>query len=533
MLNELVYCPRLFHLEWVQGEFERNAFVADGQAVHSRVDTEGQPLAADDAERPKVSRSVDLSSARLGLTGKIDLVESEGGEVRPVDYKRGKKPDVPEGAWEPERVQLCAYGLLLREHGFTCRGGVLYFAGSRQRVELAFDDALVARTLGAVEEARRAIAALPPPLVASSKCGGCSLNGICLPDETNLLTARGEGAVRAMWTRRDNDQPLYVQGQGFRVGVDHDVLAVKDRDGKRAATARLGDTSHVVLQGNVQVSAQALAALFERDIPVAWMSYGGWLSGMAEGLGHRNIELRRAQFRAADEPARCLAAARALVRNKILNHRTLLRRSGAVEGRLLRSLAELASSALEAASLERLLGLEGTAARFFFEGFREMLCDGLAFDFERRNRRPPADPINALLSFAATLLAKDVAIAVRTVGLDPFLGFYHQPRYGRPALALDLMEPFRPLVCESVVLTAVNTGVVTREDFVSGATGVALNVEGRRRFLRAYERRMGEELSHPVFGYRLSYRRTIEVHVRLFARWLMGELPEPPELRTR
>jgi CRISPR-associated protein Cas1 len=157
----------------------------------------------------------------------------------------------------------------------------------------------------------------------------------------------------------------------------------------------------------------------------------------------------------------------------------------------------------------------------------------MAFDFDGRNRRPPRDPVNALLSLAYSLLAKDLTIVLQAVGFDPFLGFYHRPRYGRPALALDLMEEFRPLVADSVVLNAVNTGVIQRGDFVGRGGAVSLGHAGRGRFLRVYERRMDELVTHPVFGYRISYRRVLEVQARLLGRFLAGEIPEYPGFQTR
>jgi CRISPR-associated protein Cas1 len=157
----------------------------------------------------------------------------------------------------------------------------------------------------------------------------------------------------------------------------------------------------------------------------------------------------------------------------------------------------------------------------------------MAFDFDGRNRRPPRDPVNALLSLGYALLTKDLTIKLLAVGFDPYMGFYHQPRYGRPALALDVMEEFRPLVVDSAVLTAINTGVVQPTDFIRRAGAVALTSAGRARFLGAYERRMDEEITHPLFGYRVSYRRILEVQVRLLARHLGGELDEYPPFLTR
>ena len=155
------------------------------------------------------------------------------------------------------------------------------------------------------------------------------------------------------------------------------------------------------------------------------------------------------------------------------------------------------------------------------------------FRFEHRNRRPPRDPVNAMLSFAYALLAKDWTIALAAAGLDPLLGFYHQPRFGRPALALDMMETFRPLVADSTVLWVVNNGVVTPGDFIARAGGVALKDHARREFIHAYERRVDVLVTHPVFNYRISYRRVFEVQARLLGRRLTGEIVQFPEFLTR
>jgi len=272
---------------------------------------------------------------------------------------------------------------------------------------------------------------------------------------------------------------------------------------------------------------------------VCYFFAGGWFYGITRGLDHRNVELRRLQYRAAEDAGTSLGLARQIVAGKIRNCRTLLRRNAdAPPAHDLRRLRELIDGAAAADSMATLLGLEGTAARIYFGHFGALLKpsagDGpMELDFDGRNRRPPRDPINALLSLAYSLLAKDLTITLTTVGFDPLLGFYHRPRYGRPALALDLMEEFRPLIADSVVLSAVNNGVVQPGDFVRRGGAVALGNAGRARFLRAYERRMDELITHPVFGYRISYRRVLEVQARLLARYLAGEIPAYPTFATR
>jgi CRISPR-associated protein Cas1 len=337
---------------------------------------------------------------------------------------------------------------------------------------------------------------------------------------------------------RDDALPLYVQSSGARVGKRGDELVVSLRDGTRE-TARIGNTSHVALFGHVQISTQALQELCTHGITVSYLSSGGWLYGITRGMDHKHIDLRRLQFATAADPARCLALARRLTAVKIRNARTLVRRNAdAAPADTIDRLKGLIGAAESAASLESLLGIEGTAARMYFDAFATMLhppdaAAGLAFDFDGRNRRPPRDPVNALLSFGYAMLVKDVAVALIAVGFDPYLGFYHQPKYGRPALALDLMEEFRPLIVDSVVLTAINNGAITHDHFIRRGGAVALTPAGRTAFLRAYERRMDELVSHPVFGYRISYRRVLEVQIRLLARHLSAELDEYPPFATR
>ena len=192
-------------------------------------------------------------------------------------------------------------------------------------------------------------------------------------------------------------------------------------------------------------------------------------------------------------------------------------------------------------ALDELLGIEGNAARIYFGAFDGMIKaddegggqDRFTFEFEGRNRRPPKDPVNALLSLAYSLLARDFTIACYAVGFDPLMGFYHQPRFGRPALALDLMEPFRPLIADSAVLSAINTRMVGLGDFIHAGAGVALNASGRKAFFRAYELRMDTLATHPLFGYRVSYRRMLEIQARLLARVMEGEIRDYPVFVTR
>ena len=546
MLVEFAYCPRLFHLMHVQGRWADNAFTEDGRNVHERVDGAEDLLPVPTGDpgdaAPSVGRSISLSSLRWGLTGKMDLVETDGDEAVPIEYKRGQVPDNPERSWEPERIQLMAQGLLLREAGYRCERGVLYFAASRTRVEIALDSNLLTRTLDLLAQAQASTEREeePLPLDHSRKCQGCSLAGICLPDETRLLMGTGpqdEAGIRRLYPPRDDALPLYVQEQGAMVGKTGDNLKVT----KAKATlleAHLIDVSQVVLCGSVQITASALHLCAEVGIPVVHLSMGHWFYGITQGMGLRNAYDRAAQFRQAANPGFCLKLAQAIVAAKGQNQRTLLRRNGRdlAEGTL-EHMAQLLRQVGRTANLQELLGIEGMIARCYFGQFPQLLRprnpDEFPFDMEGRNRRPPKDPVNACLSFLYALLAKECTVALLSVGLDPHWGFFHQPRHGRPALALDLMEEFRAVVADSAVINAINTGMLAGNDFETNGVAWSLKAGGRKSLIKAFELRLDQLLTHPVFDYKVSWRRVIFVQAQLLARVLRGELPAYPGIVTR
>src|SRR5208283_463494 len=211
--------------------------------------------------------------------------------------------------------------------------------------------------------------------------------------------------------------------------------------------------------------------------------------------------------------------------------RTLLRRNHSGNPEIaLNEMARLAELASAASDPPTLLGIEGAAANVYFSHFAGMIkvlehAERADFIFTARNRRPPTDPINALLSFLYSLLVKETTVTLLSVGFDPYLGFYHRPKYGRPALSLDMMEEFRPLVADSTVLSLINNREICIADFIRRGPAVALKPEARKTVLRAFERRMDTLATHPIFGYSVSYRRILEIQTRLLARHISGEIP--------
>lgn len=658
MLNEFVFCPRLFYYEHVEGIFLHSADTKRGAAAHARVDKGGGdlpkgkkkkdegPRDTDEADSESGSaessganstvdgdetripdsagpvtaevihaRSVMLGSEALGVVAKLDLVEVTldasvpsdtpltASAVCPVEYKSGapREGDAGGELWDADRIQLGLQILLLRENGYRCSEGVVFYRQTRQRVRFVLsddDEAWIRQSIGAA----RACAAgpIPRPLDHSPKCPRCSLAPVCMPDETQFLQMAvpdeepsvpeaqlalpglaseaagmdpahladvlamddpswdsaqeprltrpvGEGEVRRLMAPDADTKVLYVNTPGVTVSRKGETIIVKDK-GEILGEVRIKDLHHVAVFGAAQISTALIQTLCEQEVPISYFSMGGWFYGLTRGHGLTNVFTRIRQFARAAEPHQALPLARLFVYGKIRNQRTLLMRNHVEPPRLaLQALKHAASASLVASSLATLLGIEGAAALVYFRNFSGMIkgpqeeddIPGLEesaengvrdaqaefnFDFKTRNRRPPRDPVNALLSLAYSLLARDCTVAALAVGFDPYIGLYHQPRFGRPALALDIMEEFRPLIADSAVLTAINNRMIAPADFVQAGDAVNLTPGGRKRFFLAYEKRMSDTITHPLFDYKVSYRRAIELQFRLLARTLTGEI---------
>ncbi|GAB05115.1 CRISPR-associated endonuclease Cas4/Cas1 [Gordonia amarae] len=539
MLNEYVYCPRLFYFEWVDKRWAPSHDTEHGSFVHRAVDKRAGslPEPEDVGNGVKVT-ALQIESHALGLVAVLDRVDDGGdGTLIPVDTKKGK-PSESGAPWSADVVQLYAQAALLRDAGYEVDRGVLYYAEINRRITIPIGDVEVAAAIELADEAREVAARPTPPLplVASNRCPRCSLVGLCMPDETNALLRRDDEPPRRIVPRDPDARPVYVTTPGAAVGIKGGRLRVVQK-GAAPVEVRLIDVAQLCVYGSVQVSTQVLTELWSRGVPVLWFSYNGWLRGWAQGEMSKYVQLRIAQAQVSEQ--RSLAIATAIVAGKIKNSRTLLRRNARTDvSPQLSALAGMAESARSAASAAELLGIEGAAARVYFGEFSGMVSDSNAelaeeFDTNGRRRRPAPDPINALLGYVYALLVKDVVAVCLAVGLDPYIGVYHKPRYGRPALALDLMEEFRPLLADSAILSMLNNGEVTSGDFERRSRGCWLTLQGRRKVIRAYERRLDVQVTHPVFRYKISYRRVLDVQARILAGVLIGELRQYTPMVTR
>lgn len=560
---EYAYCPRLFYYMQVEGVFLPSSDTEKGVAIHRRVD---KPSAAvdddgeshEDPERPKVVRSLVLTSKALALTATLDLTEISGQVAVPVEYRKGRPkrismvspPDDPgeadepvlsqSEAWPTDRVQVGLQAILLEEAGYTVSEAVIYYAEDKLRLRIPVDGVLKAEALATLENAKEcAKGSRPLPLVNDPRCVRCSLQPICLPDEVNhqrASTPSDDLTPRKIWPPRDDGIHIVAQQNGTKIGVNGMTLKVTDKNGQALRTVPLANIESLSLLGSVQMSTQAFHALADRGIPIAFLSAAGRMVAMVDPLDSVSAEVRRAQIRKLDRPEVCLELARALVSAKIMNQRTLLMRNHAsLPQSVAADLAREAEQARAAETLDGVRGHEGQAAAIYFANFAGMFKGALAaeFDANGRQRRPPPDPINACLSLAYTMLMHECVAGLRVARLEPSIGGFHISKPGRPALALDLMEPFRPLIADSVAVATFNRGELTEGHFLRTSAGCALTNDGRKAFFTAYGRRMDTEVKHPIFEYRLSYRRMIVLHARMIAAWLVGEVPTLAFLTTR
>ncbi len=541
-LHNFVYCPRLFYLQWVENLFVESADTAEGSHVHRKVDQPSHFQADVDLGDRASVRSLAIDSEDLGLTGVVDLVESTSQGLEVIDYKRGSpkigkdgKPEVKDN----DAIQVAAYALMLEESGEEIKSASVYYATDRRRVDVHLTGELFQRVRETIAEAQQVATSgiCPEPLRDDPRCLACSAYSICLPNESAYWSGIEDGKGKVL-------QPPRPQGDDGEILVVQDPEALVSRrggeiqvrvNGKIATKLPIAQIQAIYLYGAIQVSAQAIHSLLERSIPIGYFSAAGRFIGTTAGLPQSGIDARIGQSMIFRDRKLRVPIAREIVRAKIHNQRVLLMRNGDPPDSTLRELARLRDGCVESTTLESIRGREGAAAAAYFGHFKTML-KGTAFenfDFSGRNRRPPRDPVNALLSQGYSILAKELAGICHLVGLDPFVGCFHEPRYGRPALALDLMEEFRPLIADSVAISLLNRQELSLSDFSVSARGVFLGNSGRKQFWRAWFRRLDTEVKHPVFEYRLSYRRMLAVQVRQYWRVCRGDAEEYYGFTTR
>lgn len=526
-LHALAYCPRLFYLEEVEELYTQDAAVFAGRRLHTELEKQ------EDEEWEDLF----LVSEELGLRGRVDALQTRDRLLIPYEHKRGRchrdEQKQPQ-AWESDRLQILAYCCLIEASlNVEVREGRIRYHADNVLVKVPLTQEGRKAVSMAIEQARslRQSAYRPPVTDNERLCTRCSLAPVCLPEEARLVHNQEWQPVR-LFPKDDERQIIHVLEPGTRVGRSGEQLKITRRD-RSFETVAVQQVGQVVLHSFAQISSQALYFCGERGIGVHFISGGGRYMGSFEPKAG-SIQRRLGQYEALTQREVCLSLAKQLVSCRGRGQRQFLMRikrgwKQEVPQEILKAIAQmqkLIKQIERAESLATLLGLEGNLAALYFGALVYGLDESVPVElrFEGRNRRPPRDRFNALLSFGYALLIKDVMNGILTVGLEPALGFYHQPRSQAAPLALDLMEVFRVPLVDMVVVASINRQQWDiKEDFEVRGMQVWLSDAGRRKLVSLYERRKEESWKHPATGYSLTYRRLLELEVRLLEKEWSGE----------
>jgi CRISP-associated protein Cas1 len=524
--RSLAYCPRLFYLEEVEELYTQDAAVFAGRRLH--VELEKQ---ADEEWEDLL-----LESVELGIRGRVDALRTRERQVIPYEHKRGRShrdSDKQPQAWERDRLQILAYACLIEMAlQIPIAEGRIRYHADNVLVHVPLDDAGRAEVRQAITNARLLRQSTHRPPVADNErlCARCSLAPVCLPEEARLAHDREWQPIR-LFPADDERQVIHILEPGTCVGRTGDQLKITRRQ-QPVETVPVRQVGQVVLHSFSQISTQALHFCADQQIGVHFVSGGGRYVGSFDQR-RGSIQRRIRQFQALTQPQICLRLAQQLVICRGQGQRKFLMRGQrgleAIPAGLSQAIAQMKlilKQVPQAQSLASLLGLEGNLAALYFGAFPDLISESVdpKLRFDGRNRRPPQDRFNALLSFGYALLLKDVMNSVLAVGLEPALGFYHQPRTQAPPLALDLLEIFRVPLVDMPVMGSVNRGqwdVAT--DFDIRGQQVWLSDSGRRKFVKLYESRKEQMWKHPITGYSLTYRRLLELEVRLLEKEWSGE----------
>jgi CRISP-associated protein Cas1 len=526
-LHALVYCERLFYLEEVERLRIADAAVYAGRRLHVEIAQEE----ADSVER------LEFESGRLGLRGAVDVLRTRSGELIPYEHKRGRSAGTAGAreAWRTDQVQVGAYAMLVEEsHNRTIAEARVRYHADNVTVRIPIDENLRSQVRTAIERARALRTSIDRPPVTDNErlCARCSLAPACLPEEARLGGSQdADGDLVRLLPQHPDGQTVHVMESGASVGRSGHQLLVRGRE-EPDVRLPIGEVGQVVIHGYAQISAQALHACAERGIGVHWMTYGGNLAGsLAPSAASAQRHLR--QFKALTDEAQAVPLARRLVVAKLETQlRYLLRSTRSDDGRgvdverICDRIRDALRRAARGSAASALLGHEGTGAAAYFEGLPFMFASELdeRFRFDRRNRQPSRDRVNALMGFAYGMLYREVLQAIVAVGLHPGVGFYHRPRSSSHPLALDIMELFRVPIVDMAVIPAINRRTFDPDiDFRELPGRMLLSDTGRKKVVEVIERRKADTWRHSVVGYSLSYARLIELEVRLLEKEWMGE----------
>ena len=517
------FCPRRAWLEAMDEKAPKVAQIQQGVADHARVDV---PT----TREAQTMRGIDVRDPSLGVHGRVDRVERlPSGRLRVVEHKATPVKRAARIS-DTNRLQLVLQTMALESQGNTVEDAEVYFTTHHRRVPIEISAADRKAARDAVASARSVVngKTAPAPLLDDPRCMRCSHASVCLPEE------RKEAEVLSRIVPPDPaGETLHLTVPGSRASMSAGRITVVKGD-ERLASIPLERVSAVVVHGNVDLSGALLRELMWRGLPCVWCTGAGRVVGWTNGVKPPNGGARFCQFAASAEGR--VDIAREFVVAKVANQATILRRFGGMPA-VVKRLRSATRQASTATSTGQLFGIEGRAAAEYFAGFPGLLAPGVdagvAESFPGRVGRGATDPLNIALNYGYGMLLSEVIRAVLACGLDPHAGVLHSSGRNKPALALDLMEEFRPPVVDSAILAAFNNGELGRLSFTHVLGGARLTQTGRRKVIAAVERRLGTEFKHPVFGYRVTWRRAIEVQARMFLGVLDGSQEVYKGVRVR
>lgn len=523
LVAHTVFCERRAWLE-ASGERVDSVAIEQGTADHTSVDRRAD-------ERMNLRKSIDLYHDGLGIIGKCDAIKVDGDEVDLIEFKSSplrRRAEVTDA----QRVQLALQRLCLERAGLVVRSQAVHFTTQRRTVAVDLADEDFAEAIDFVRRTRTLVEARrpPAPLVDDRRCGACSHVSVCLPDE-----AREKRAARRIGVRDPNGEVLHVTHPGARVAL-RAGRAVITALGEEIGSIPIERVDALVLYGNVDASSALIRELMFHRKQVLWTSWSGRLVGYARSAWSPNGQARVEQHTASRDGR--LDMARELVASKIANQATQLRRNARGDGAATAgAIRQLARECHAAHDIRQVFGFEGDAAALYFGKFDQLLAspqgDWCRSAWPGRQGRGAGDPLNVALNYLYGVLLGDVIRGVVAAGLDPHAGFVHSSGRNKPALALDLMEQFRPVVADSVAVSAINNGEFTATMVTTVLGDTRLRDTGRRALLAAYERRIRTEFTHPTYGYKVTWRRAIEVQARMILGVLDGSCDRYVGVRVR
>ncbi|WP_044059187.1 CRISPR-associated endonuclease Cas4/Cas1 [Bifidobacterium animalis] len=521
LICDFIFCPRRAWLE-IQGEKIESLQMERGFHDHRAVDD------ANGGRGDTDYRAVNVNHQGWGLSGRLDAVrlnEDNGVIIR--EYKATpvrRSMDVTHAM----RIQLALQAACMEDMGYRVDGTEIFFTSHHRIVPVELRKSDYEEAYGSVQEVRKLIECetAPLPFEDDPRCMRCSHAGICLPEER----AHNIPEHRIM-VKVPNHAVTHLATPGARAYLKSGRMHVS-KNGDEITSVPLDSIQALQIHGNVDVSSGLMRELMWRNIPILWCSGTGRLMGWSVSSYGPNGETRVAQHVASHEGR--LDLAREFISAKIHNQIVLLRRSDK-NNNVLFDMKHIEKSVVNANRIQDILSLEGQAAALYFSQFHHLISVNKRNEWPwlERMRHPAPDPLNALLDYTYSLLLSDCIRAIVSCGLDAHAGFLHSSKRNKPALALDLMEEFRAPIADSVVQTVVNNGEIKRNGFANVMGSVRLRDETRKTLIGAYERRMATELKHPVYAYRASWRRIVEIQARMVLGRLEGSLERYRGIRVR